>query len=143
MLAAKVEDMINTVVRQIAFYSFERKVHTARREGELTAEQLCELWMSVQAESLGPAIRLRRGLRAVLGLHPALHPFALLRLRLCLRRLPGELALRRLPERARRASQERYFALLSAGGTKHHSELLAPFGLDARDPGLLADRPRR
>ncbi|MBA4222580.1 MAG: oligoendopeptidase F, partial [Methylobacterium sp.] len=61
MLAAKVEDMINTVVRQIAFYSFERKVHEARRQGELTAENLCDLWLSVQSESLGPAIRLGPG----------------------------------------------------------------------------------
>src|SRR5262249_57722746 len=61
MLAAKVEDMINTVVRQIAFYSFERKIHTARREGELTADDLCEAWMSVQGESLGPAIELKAG----------------------------------------------------------------------------------
>ena len=61
MLAAKVEDMINTVVRQIAFYSFERKVHTSAASGELTAEQLGELWMKVQAESLGPAIRLGPG----------------------------------------------------------------------------------
>src|SRR3569623_723115 len=53
MLAAKVEDIINTVVRQIAFFSFERKVHTARREGELTADKINETWMSVQAESLG------------------------------------------------------------------------------------------
>ncbi|MFM9976358.1 MAG: M3 family oligoendopeptidase, partial [Beijerinckiaceae bacterium] len=61
MLASKVEDMINTVVRQIAFYSFERKVHEARKDGELTAEQICDLWMSVQAESLGPAIKLSSG----------------------------------------------------------------------------------
>ena len=61
MLAAKVEDMINTVVRQIAFYTFERKVHLERRNGELTADKLCELWMSVQAESLGPAIELKAG----------------------------------------------------------------------------------
>ena len=54
MLAAKVEDMINTVVRQIAFYTFERKVHIERRNGELTREKICELWMSVQSESLGP-----------------------------------------------------------------------------------------
>ncbi len=58
MLAQKVEDMINTVVRQIAFYDFERKVHTARKEGELTAEDLGRIWLSVQSESLGPAIRL-------------------------------------------------------------------------------------
>ena len=104
MLAAKVEDMINTVVRQIAFYAFERKVHLERRNGELTAEQLGEIWMAVQAESLGPAIRLGPGLRDLLDLHPALHPFAVLRLRLCLRRLPGELALRRLREGERAAS---------------------------------------
>jgi oligoendopeptidase F len=61
MLAAKVEDMINTVMRQIAFYSFERKVHLERRNGELTADKICELWMSVQAESLGPAIELKEG----------------------------------------------------------------------------------
>src|SRR5258708_28725671 len=61
MLAAKVEDMINTVVRQIAFYSFERKVHSERRTGELTAEKICALWMSVQSESLGPAIELKPG----------------------------------------------------------------------------------
>src|SRR4029077_11750234 len=61
MLAAKVEDMINTVVRQIAFYTFERKVHGERRKGELTADGLCETWMSVQAESLGPAIELKPG----------------------------------------------------------------------------------
>src|SRR5439155_26227922 len=58
MLAAKVEDMLNTVVRQIAFYSFERKLHLERRNGELTAAQICGLWMSEQAESLGPAIEL-------------------------------------------------------------------------------------
>ncbi len=58
---AKVEDMINTVVRQIAFYSFERKLHLERRNGELTADKICELWMSVQAESLGPAIELKPG----------------------------------------------------------------------------------
>ena len=98
MLAAKVEDMINTVVRQIAFYTFERKVHLERRNGELTADKICELWMSVQGESLGPGDRIEGRLRNVLDLHPALHPFAVLRLRLCLRRLPGEFALRGLRE---------------------------------------------
>ena len=139
MLAAKVEDMINTVVRQIAFYSFERKVHEARKAGELTAEALCELWMSVQAESLGPAIRLGRGLRAVLVLHPALHPFALLRLRLCLRRLPGELALRRLPELGGGLSGALFRPAL---GRRHQAPFRTARALRARcaRPGLLADR---
>ena len=62
MLARKVEDMLNTVVRQIAFYTFERKVHTERRNGELTSDRCSEIWMEVQRESLGPAIELRAGL---------------------------------------------------------------------------------
>ena len=61
LLASKVEDMINTVVRQIAFYSFERRVHTERREGELTSDRLGEIWLEVQRESLGPAIDLKPG----------------------------------------------------------------------------------
>ena len=61
LMAQKVEDMINTVVRQIAFYSFERKLHEERRAGELTADRLGELWMEVQGESLGPAIELKQG----------------------------------------------------------------------------------
>ena len=93
MLAAKVEDMINTVVRQIAFYTFERKVHTERRNGELTADRLCALWLEVQHESLGSGDRAQARLRDLLGLYPALRALAVLRLRLCVRRLPGELAL--------------------------------------------------
>jgi oligoendopeptidase F len=87
MIAGKVEDMLNTVVRQIAFYTFERKVHEERRGGELTSDRLNAIWLEVQGESLGPAIVFK----------PGLHPFAVLRLRLRLRRLPGELALRPLP----------------------------------------------
>src|SRR5260221_9426070 len=61
LLAGKVEDMLNTVVRQIAFYTFEQKVHAKRREGELTAEDISTLWLEVQGESLGPSIRLNPG----------------------------------------------------------------------------------
>ena len=118
MLAAKVEDMINTVVRQIAFYSFERKVHLERRNGELTADKLCELWMSVQDEVARPGDPPRRRLRDLLDLHPALHPLAVLRLRLRVRRLPRELALRRL-----RAFQRRFRRALfrAALGGRHEA----------------------
>ena len=57
MLAAKVEDMLNTVVRQVAFCAFERRVHEERRSGELTPDRLAEHWLAVQRESLGPALR--------------------------------------------------------------------------------------
>src|SRR3954465_7392910 len=135
MLAAKVEDMINTVVRQIAFYSFERKVHLERRKGELTAEQLGELWMSVQDESLGPAIRLGEGYENFWTyiphfVHSPFYVYAYAFGDCLVNSLYG------VYQNANQGFVERYFAMLSAGGTKHHSELLAPFGLNARDPAF-------
>ncbi|GGF04543.1 oligoendopeptidase F [Stappia taiwanensis] len=135
LLAGKVEDMLNTVVRQIAFYAFERKVHTARRRGELTGEEICELWMSVQAESLGPAIRFGEGYETFWTYIPHfIHsPFYVYAYAFgdCLVN-----SLYAVYEEAESGFQDKYFALLSAGGTKHHSELLAPFGLDATDPAF-------
>jgi oligoendopeptidase F len=133
ILAAKVEDMINTVVRQIAFYTFERSVHTERRKGELTAEKLCELWMAVQAESLGPAIDLKAGYETFWCYIPHFvhSPFYVYAYAFgdCLVN-----SLYAVYERAADGFAERYLAMLAAGGTKHYSELLEPFGLDARDP---------
>jgi oligoendopeptidase F len=133
MLAAKVEDMINTVVRQIAFYTFERAVHTERRNGELTAEHIGELWLSVQGESLGPAIELKPGYENFWAYVPHFvhSPFYVYAYAFgdCLVN-----SLYAVYEHAAEGFAERYLAMLSAGGTKHHSELLAPFGLDARDP---------
>jgi oligoendopeptidase F len=133
MLAGKVEDMINTVVRQIAFYTFERKLHTERRNGELTAEQVCAIWMSVQGESLGPAIELKPGYETFWAYIPHFvhSPFYVYAYAFgdCLVN-----SLYAVYERASAGFAERYLDMLAAGGTKHHSELLAPFGLDARDP---------
>ncbi len=133
MLASKAEDMINTVVRQIAFYTFERKVHTERRNGELTAEKIGELWMSVQGESLGPAIRLGEGYETFWTYIPHfIHsPFYVYAYAFgdCLVN-----SLFAVYEEAESGFQDKYFDLLKAGGTKHHSELLAPFGLSAADP---------
>lgn len=133
ILAQKVEDMINTVVRQIAFYDFERKLHTARRQGELTSDQIGELWMSVQAESLGPAIKLDDGYKTFWTYIPHfIHsPFYVYAYAFgdCLVN-----SLYAVYQNADDDFQERYFDMLKAGGTKHHSELLAPFGLDATQP---------
>lgn len=133
MLAQKVEDMINTVVRQIAFYEFERKVHTARKDGELTAEQIGELWLSVQAESLGPSIRISEGYETWWTYIPHfIHsPFYVYAYAFgdCLVN-----SLYAVYQNAEEGFQQKYFELLKAGGSKHHSELLKPFGLDATDP---------
>ncbi len=135
MLAAKTEDMINTVARQIAFYTFERKVHVERRAGELTAERLGEIWLEVQAESLGPAIHLGPGYETFWTYIPHfIHsPFYVYAYAFgdCLVN-----SLYALYQRAEPGFQEKYFAMLRAGGTKRHRELLAPFGLDAGDPGF-------
>jgi len=135
MLAAKVEDMINTVVRQIAFYTFERKVHTERRQGELTADRLNALWLEVQHESLGPAIELKPGYETFWAYIPHFvhSPFYVYAYAFgdCLVN-----SLYAVYERAADGFAERYLQMLASGGTKHHSELLAPFGLDARDPAF-------
>jgi oligoendopeptidase F len=135
MLAQKVEDMINTVVRQIAFYEFERKLHTARKEGELTAEQIGELWLSVQSDSLGPAIRISEGYENWWTYIPHfIHsPFYVYAYAFgdCLVN-----SLYAVYQNAAEGFQQKYFELLKAGGTKHYAELLKPFGLDATDPSF-------
>jgi oligoendopeptidase F len=135
MLAGKAEDMINTVVRQIAFYSFERKVHVERKNGELTSERLGEIWMEVQRESLGPAIDLRPGYENFWTYIPHFvhSPFYVYAYAFgdCLVN-----SLYAVYERASDGFAERYLAMLAAGGTKQYTELLKPFGLDARDPAF-------
>ncbi|TMV09002.1 M3 family oligoendopeptidase [Ruegeria sediminis] len=133
LLAGKVEDMINTVVRQIAFYDFECKLHAARREGELTPEDINALWMSVQAESLGPAFEFMDGYETFWAYIPHFvhSPFYVYAYAF------GDglvNALYSVYESGAEGFEDKYFEMLKAGGSKHHKELLAPFGLDASDP---------
>ena len=133
MLAGKVEDMINTVVRQIAFYDFECKLHAARRGGELTPEDINALWMSVQAESLGPAFDFMDGYETFWAYIPHFvhSPFYVYAYAF------GDglvNALYSVYADGAEGFEDKYFDMLKAGGSKHHKELLAPFGLDASDP---------
>jgi len=135
MLASKVEDMLNTVVRQTAFYTFERRIHTARREGELTSDDIGSIWLEVQGESLGPAIHLGEGYDTYWCyishfIHAPFYVYAY---------AFGDCLVNSLYavyEQAQEGFAERYFEMLSAGGTLRHKELLAPFGLDASDPAF-------
>ena len=133
MLAGKVEDMLNTVVRQIAFVEFERRVHDERRGGELTPDRLGEIWLDVQRESLGPAFRFDDGYRTYWSYIPHFvhSPFYVYAYAFgdCLVN-----ALYAAYLAAPSGFASRYLDLLRAGGTKRHRELLAPFGLDAADP---------
>jgi oligoendopeptidase F len=123
------------VVRQIAFYTFERAVHSERRNGELTAERLCQIWLEVQRESLGPVVGLKAGYESFwvyIG-HFIHSPFYVYAYAFgdCLVN-----ALYAVYDKAHEGFAERYLAMLAAGGTKHHAELLKPFGLDAREPAF-------
>jgi oligoendopeptidase F len=135
LLAGKVEDMINTVVRQIAFYDFECKLHSARADGELTPDGINALWMSVQAESLGPVFDFMDGYETFWAYIPHfIHsPFYVYAYAF------GDglvNALYAVYEEGDANFQTKYFDMLKAGGSKHHKELLAPFGLDASDPAF-------
>ncbi|GAD55740.1 LOW QUALITY PROTEIN: oligoendopeptidase F [Limimaricola cinnabarinus LL-001] len=135
LLAGKVEDMINTVVRQIAFYDFECKLHAARAQGELTPDDIDALWMSVQAESLGPVFDFAPGYESFWAYIPHFvhSPFYVYAYAFG----DGSVnALYAVYEEGGEDFQEKYFDMLKAGGSKHHKELLAPFGLDASDPAF-------
>ena len=135
LLASKVEDMLNTVVRQIGFYDFEGRIHAERREGELTAERIGEIWVDVARESLGPSMTFAPGYETFWTyvshfVHAPFYVYAY---------AFGDGLVNALYARYREGHEgfaERYFDLLRAGGSKHHSELLAPFGLDASDPAF-------
>jgi oligoendopeptidase F len=133
LLSGKVEDMLNTVVRQIAFYTFERRVHTARRQGELRSDEINRIWLEVQAESLGPAIKSNEGYEVFWAyiphfIHSPFYVYAYAFGDCLVNSLYAQY------EKSHEGFAERYFELLKAGGSKHHSELLKPFGLDAKDP---------
>jgi oligoendopeptidase F len=137
LIAGKVEDMLNTVVRQIAFHEFETRLHDQRRQGELPAERIGEIWMATQAESLGQALRFDDDYRIFWAYIPHfIHsPFYVYAYAF------GDCLVNSLYaayQAAPRGFAEKYLDMLSAGGTKRHRELLAPFGLDASDPGFWA-----
>jgi oligoendopeptidase F len=135
MLAAKVEDMLNTVVRQIAFVEFEIRVHDERRQGELTPERIGAIWMDVQRESLGPAIGFEDEYRWYWTYIPHfIHsPFYVYAYAFgdCLVN-----SLYAVYQGAAPGFAQKYLDMLRAGGSKRHKELLAPFGLDASDPNF-------
>ena len=135
MLAGKVEDMLNTVVRQIAFYDFESRIHAARREGELTPDAIGEIWMAVQKESLGPAFTFDDEYKVYwtyIGhfIHSPFYVYAY---------AFGDCLVNSLYAAYQSGQpdfQKKYLEMLKAGGVKRHKELLAPFGLDASNPAF-------
>jgi oligoendopeptidase F len=135
LLAGKIEDMLNTVVRQVAFHEFERRVHDERKEGEISTGRLGEIWLSVQTESLGPAFRFSKEYQHFWAYIPHFvhSPFYVYAYAF------GDCLVNSLYDVYRSGAQgfaAKYFDLLKAGGTLRHKELLAPFGLDTSDPAF-------
>lgn len=135
MIAAKVEDMLNTVVRQIAFCEFERKLHEARRKGEVSLEEICSIWMEIQFESLGSSFRFEEEYKYYWAyishfIHAPFYVYSYAFGDCLVNSLYAEYS--KHPE----GFQKKYITMLEAGGTLRHKELLAPFGLDATDPGF-------
>jgi len=134
IIAAKVEDMINTAVRQIAFLEFEKKVHDARKNGEIPLEKICEFWMEVQKESLGPIFKYEDEYKFFWSyiphfIHSPFYVYAYAFGDCLVNSLYGVYKQGKIKN-----FEEKYLEMLKSGGTKHHQEMLAPFGLDARKP---------
>jgi oligoendopeptidase F len=137
LLAGKVEDMLNTVVRQIAMHEYERRLHDARREGELTPEQVSGIWLATQREALGDGVDLPDGTGYAIYwayiphfVHSPFYVYAY---------AFGDCLVNSLYaayQQAETGFAEKYLDMLKAGGTKRHKELLAPFGLNAADPAF-------
>ncbi len=137
LIAGKIEDGLNTVVRQIAFHRFESRFHEMRKQGELSAEDIGKLWLDVQGESLGPAVRLNPGYEHYWSYvtHFAHAPFYVYAYAF------GDLLVSALMEKRREdpaAFAPLYEQLLAAGGSKTYVEALAPFGLDPRSKSFWA-----
>ena len=136
IIAAKVEDMINTAVRQIAFLEFEKKVHDARKNGEIPLEKICQFWMEVQKESLGPIFKYEDEYKFFWSyiphfIHSPFYVYAYAFGDCLVNSLYGVYKQGKIKN-----FEEKYLEMLKSGGTKHHQEMLAPFGLDARKPAF-------
>jgi oligoendopeptidase F len=133
LLAKKVEDMLNTVVRQTAFHDFERRVHQERRGGELSADHLGDIWLGIQTESLGPALRFDDAYRHFWAYIPHFvhSPFYVYAYAFgdCLVN-----SLYQVYSEGHAGFEGKFIEMLKAGGTLRHRDLLRPFGLDASDP---------
>ena len=137
LLAGRIEDGLNTVVRQIAFHRFEGRLHAAREFGEVAPERIGRLWLDAMGESLGPAVTLNAGYEHYWAyvshfVHAPFYVYAY---------AFGDLLVSALMERRRQdpaGFAPLYEALLSAGGSKTYVEALAPFGLDPRDKAFWA-----
>jgi oligoendopeptidase F len=139
LLAESIEGAIATVFRQTAMNRFEDRAHTARREGgELSAEQIGELWADTQHELLGDSVEITDGYRSwwsyiphFIGVPGYVYAYAY-----------GQLLALSV---YRRYTEEgpgfvpSYLELLSAGGSRAPEELGRIVGIDLTDPAFWSN----
>ena len=140
LIASKVEDMLNTVVRQIAFCEFERRLHDERKQGELTVERIGEIWLDIQKESLGPALKFAPEYAFYWTyiphfIHSPFYVYAYAFGDCLVNSLYGIYQKEAAAGNAK-AFEKKYIEMLRAGGTLRHKELLAPFGIDISKPAF-------
>jgi oligoendopeptidase F len=140
ILAGKVEDMLATVVRQVAMCEFEITVHNERKQGELTSERLGQIWVDVQSQALGPQVKLTPEYQHFWAYIPHfIHtPFYVYAYAFgdCLVNSLYSAYQKEQKKGNARGFEKKYIEMLSAGGRYRHKELLAPFGLDASKPSF-------
>lgn len=133
IIANKVDQMLSTVVRQIAFFEFEKKIHNARKKGDLSLDEIRSIWLDTMQESLGDAIDLSETyqdywLYVSHFIHAPFYVYAY---------AFGDCLVNSLYAKYQASHEgfvDKYLDLLSAGGSKRYNELLKPFDLDAKDP---------
>lgn len=135
LIAGKLDDMINTVIRQMSFYEFETRVHKQRRKGELTPSEIGQIWMDTQTECLGPAFKINEGYRTFWSyiphfIHAPFYVYAYSFGQLV------SLSLFAIYKDQMKGFEQKYINLLEAGGSKPYHEVLEPFGIDISDPGF-------
>ena len=131
LLANKVEDMLNTVVRQIAFFEFEKRIHHQRKTKELSVDEICEIWIDVQKKSLGPSIKFNDDYKYFWSYIPHfIHsPFYVYAYAFgdCLVNSLFNVYESKLPK-----FEDKYITLLESGGSDTYDNLLKPFGLNPK-----------
>ena len=137
LLAGKIEDMLNTVVRQIGFHQFEVKFHEARIKSELTPDEISDIWMETQSHAVGPSINLNNDYRVLWGYIPHfVHtPFYVYAYAF------GDSLVNALWQSYQVSNKQdfskKYIEMLTAGGTKSHNELLKPSTTNSFDSDII------
>ena len=134
LIAGKVNDMINTALRQISFHFFETRAHNERKNGELSDERLCQIWVEEMRACLGPSVVVDENSAHIWSQvgHFFFLPFYVYAYSFadCLVNSLYQV----YQEGSVKNFEDKYLDMLAHTGSKKYDQLLKPFGLDAKSP---------